>query len=479
MKFDLAADMSGETQNTYEYAAFLSYSTNPDYRLVRETEAFLEQFHTMLPRELRNSVSPLKVCMDGSDFSRTRSPYKVEPRSESPITTTIRQNLNKSQFLVVFCSSGGARSPWVNEEVAWFVRINGPARVLLVVSEGDDPLQNPEEVFPGAVLLNDIHKQPWYDFRAATQSKQSWQDWLFARNVGEIQNSKLRNFEDARVQLACHLNGSSAGDLLPLWRREQRQRQIKSRRRWTYALGCILSLLFILAIIIPEVRIEHAKNDLHRLGISVADNGRFMAHAFSVKNEAEEDLNLDEAASNLATLFRNGKMVTIDFSFSGIRSLLALQSLRSVETLKLEVNSFASLEPLQKLEHVKYLGLADNPYLTDASISSISHLHGLKALDLSNCPQISDECIPILSRMGIESLNLNKCSRITNASVPLLLKMPLRRLEIIGTEILIDVPMAREIAASKTLQELVCKPAPGDLQSKILKRVLKVPVSGL
>ena len=51
----------------YQYDAFLSYSTVPDYRLARRLESFLEGFHR-LDEDGGLGLRQLTVCRDASDF---------------------------------------------------------------------------------------------------------------------------------------------------------------------------------------------------------------------------------------------------------------------------------------------------------------------------------------------------------------------------------------------------------------------------
>jgi hypothetical protein len=57
----------------YEYQAFASYSTDPDYRLVKRTKGFLESFH-LVPTPDDLVLRKLAVCMDGIDFHLPRRP---------------------------------------------------------------------------------------------------------------------------------------------------------------------------------------------------------------------------------------------------------------------------------------------------------------------------------------------------------------------------------------------------------------------
>lgn len=59
---------AGERDRDFEFAAFISYTTDPDYRLARRVESFIEAFHTQT-RSSGLEIEPLQGCRDGSDFT--------------------------------------------------------------------------------------------------------------------------------------------------------------------------------------------------------------------------------------------------------------------------------------------------------------------------------------------------------------------------------------------------------------------------
>lgn len=198
---------------------FLSYSTEPDYDEARDLERFLESFYRgKLSASL--NLEPLNVCMDGSDFPLRRV-AGTSPNDQ--IDATIVDVLSRSDRMLVLCSPNAARSPWVDKEVAWFMEHRGPEAILLAVTEGEDPVNRPEEVFSPRIREKQLHQATWYDFRGRRTRK----------------GIKIRDYEDARVQLAAHLRGKSAGEVLPLWTREQ-ERQTRRRRTFIGVAATVL-----------------------------------------------------------------------------------------------------------------------------------------------------------------------------------------------------------------------------------------------
>ncbi len=195
-----------EQTQKYTYDLFISYSTDPDYSLVRKIESFLETFHKLkTPKEL--PLRPLNACVDGSDFSLQKIQKK---EGENAVATLIDDYLSRSDELLVLCSRNASKSPWVDQEIKWFLKHRGPEAIRLVVTEGKDPGAAPEEIFSPSIIESGLHTKPWYDFREA-KSKQA-SSWV-----------KVKNFDDERTRLAADLNGISAGEVQPIWYRQQRR----------------------------------------------------------------------------------------------------------------------------------------------------------------------------------------------------------------------------------------------------------------
>lgn len=217
----------------YDFDAFCSYSTAADYSLVRKVESFLESFHKLTSLE-KEHLRPLRVCVDGSDF-RLRA-------EEGEIPEILQDNLSRSRYLLLFASAGAAGSPWVDVEIAWFLKNRGRGAILVALTEGNDPTARPEEVFSPRMMDAGLHRKPWYDLRQARgRQAKGW--------------SKVREREDEQVRLAAHLNDRTAGEVLPLWFREQRRGQ---RWRLTLATAAIVVLL-IAAIVFYLQRQEVAR----------------------------------------------------------------------------------------------------------------------------------------------------------------------------------------------------------------------------
>lgn len=208
----------------YRYDLFISYSTDPDAALARDVERFLESFHHLkTPKEM--ALRALNVCRDGSDFSLARLRERAASE-QGAVTVLIEGYLKQSRQLLVICSDRARDSEWVNLEIRWFLEHRGAESIVLAVSEGVDPGVDAAVIFSPIVLAAALNGKPWYDFRAFRgRPSREWR--------------KVKLFEDEKVRLAADLNGMSAGEVLPVWFREQQ----RSKRRQLWAAGVAVSLI--------------------------------------------------------------------------------------------------------------------------------------------------------------------------------------------------------------------------------------------
>ena len=131
--------------NDYSFDVFISYATNPDYSLARKLESFLETFNN-LPTPENLSLTPLRICVDGSDFHTGTG-----SGAGSEVKSTIESYLAKSKELLVLCSRNARKSTWVDQEIRWFLANRGPNSIRVALTEGED-LSKLDEVFPQAIL---------------------------------------------------------------------------------------------------------------------------------------------------------------------------------------------------------------------------------------------------------------------------------------------------------------------------------------
>lgn len=133
--------------NDTRYKAFISYS-HRDERWAKWLQRSLERYR--VPRRLAG-----KTGAHGDVPSRLRPVFRdrEDLSSASDLTTRIKEELDRSEFLVVICSPNSAASRWVNEEIRYFREQGRADRILALVVNGD-PHEGSNEggCFPEALL---------------------------------------------------------------------------------------------------------------------------------------------------------------------------------------------------------------------------------------------------------------------------------------------------------------------------------------
>jgi WD40 repeat protein len=196
----------------YRYDLFISYSTDPSYRLVKELQSFLEGFHSIVqPGEV--PLAPLRVFVDESDLIQ---PGIDGAAGEAAVRQLLHQRLREARLLLVVCSNSARESPWVNEEITWFLRYRTAADIHVAVT-AQVSIEEIDTVVPPALLQAGVLNRPFFDFRGhgGDEVPSEW---------------RVRSFEEQRLALLAYLYGTSSATLAPLWRREAagRRREIQN-----------------------------------------------------------------------------------------------------------------------------------------------------------------------------------------------------------------------------------------------------------
>jgi hypothetical protein len=210
----------------FDFNLFISYSHASDYGLTGRIDSFLESFHKRVPAHARSRLSPLDVCVDGTDFKLPPGPAGGVVGRDVP--NVIVQHLARSRELLVLCSAAARLSPWVNREIDWFVENRGPEAIRLALTEGDDPLAVPEAFFAASLIERGLHRNISYDLRGF-------------RGRGARGWSRVADFDRELVRLAADLNGLAAGEIYPLWLVEERRRMRTRAVAATLAAGLVFA----------------------------------------------------------------------------------------------------------------------------------------------------------------------------------------------------------------------------------------------
>ena len=192
-------------ETSYRFHLFLSYTRTPNSQLAREVERFLESFHQVPAlRDRPDALPPLEVCIDSSDFSMP--PLSEEPAAtaERDVMSVVLRHLSESRELLLFCSERAARSPWVAQEVDWFLENRGPQAIRLALTEGDRPMAEPERYLPESLRRLRMENNIAYDLRGYDERRSA--HW-----------HQVADYKRELVRLAADLHQRSAGELYPAW----------------------------------------------------------------------------------------------------------------------------------------------------------------------------------------------------------------------------------------------------------------------
>lgn len=208
---------SAGTNGQWTFDAFISYSTAADYRTANQLESYFERFHRE-PGIEDHRFSPLRICLDGSDFtlprhglSRSKEAHGGNKRIEELIADYLQQS---AALLVLWPGLDGASNfmDWeLREFLAQNERNNWDRPVLIAVTRGKEPAANPESFFSLSQIEKGLHQNIFYDFRGLHPEHGTW--------------AKVRDFEKERFRLAIDLLNTreqlhlSSDDIFPAWKR--------------------------------------------------------------------------------------------------------------------------------------------------------------------------------------------------------------------------------------------------------------------
>lgn len=129
------------------YSAFISYN-HRDRKWAAWLHRELERYR--LPKALIGRESPIGPL-------ERRLPPVFQDREElaasTDLASSVREALKEAQSLIIICSTSGAQSRWVNEEVREFARLGRRERIqCLIVPEADGTARSGSDIFPPALL---------------------------------------------------------------------------------------------------------------------------------------------------------------------------------------------------------------------------------------------------------------------------------------------------------------------------------------
>ena len=176
------------------YSAFISYN-HRDRRWATWLHRELERYR--LPAALVGRASPW------GELERRLPPVfqdRAEMAASTSLADSVRQALEESHSLIVICSTAGAGSRWVDEEVRTFAGLGRADRIqCLIVPEADDPDGPPlpgNQLFPPAI--DELLGEPLAaDARRSGDGRKAALLKLIAGLIG-VRYDELRQREQAR-----------------------------------------------------------------------------------------------------------------------------------------------------------------------------------------------------------------------------------------------------------------------------------------
>ena len=130
-------------QETFKYFAFISYS-HQDQKIARKLQKRLQNYH--LPSALQQSHP---------DLPKNLKPIFIDEAYLLPDETlknAIQKNLEQSNYLLLICSPNSAKSPYVNDEVKFFIESGRLNRIIPIIVGGVPHSGGATECFPQAIL---------------------------------------------------------------------------------------------------------------------------------------------------------------------------------------------------------------------------------------------------------------------------------------------------------------------------------------
>lgn len=138
----------------FKYFAFISYS-HKDKKTAKKLQTWLEHYHL-----------PSKVIESHPDLPKKVSPVFIDEADlvarDGSLSESLKGYLNESQYLVLICSPSSAKSPYVNDEVDYFMNeLERGDRIIPLIVDGLPHAKDESiECFPPAILALDREHEP-------------------------------------------------------------------------------------------------------------------------------------------------------------------------------------------------------------------------------------------------------------------------------------------------------------------------------
>ena len=206
-------------EKEYKYTAFISYRhVEPDQSIARQVHQMIETFKA--PKEFyQNGKRPaFRVFRDREELAAR------------DLSTSIREALETSRYLIVICSKRTPLSEWCRKEIEIFKSLHGEERIIPVLIEGE-----PNEAFPESLKGNDSNNEDVAyeilaaDLRPEKVLKADFKGYAYLQDndrqsLKELTKESLSILKTEKYRIMAALLGCTFGDL------KQRDKERKNRR---------------------------------------------------------------------------------------------------------------------------------------------------------------------------------------------------------------------------------------------------------
>ncbi|HWH83149.1 MAG TPA: TIR domain-containing protein, partial [Burkholderiaceae bacterium] len=216
------------------YRVFISYSHRADAALAEALAATLTRFARpwWAPRAM-------KVFLD-----------KTSMASDDSLARSIQNGLARCEWLLLLACPESASSPWVQQEIAWWVANRPLARLVIAHTggtiawhgiDGDDFDWTATDALPAEPLRNRFAREPlWADLRAAAAAKR--------KRLGDA------DYRAGFLNVAARIHGVSKDALWNLERGEQRVRVV-------VAVAALLAIVAFVLVARNQRRISDERDE--------------------------------------------------------------------------------------------------------------------------------------------------------------------------------------------------------------------------
>lgn len=135
----------------FDYYAFISYN-HKDAKWARQ-----------LQRQLEHYRLPSALCREQPDLPKRITPVFLDSSdlvARSSLLESLRAKLDASNYLIVLCSPNSAASPWVNDEVEYFISTGRKDQIIPLIIDGEPHAAEPaRECYPPALANLSSHEE--------------------------------------------------------------------------------------------------------------------------------------------------------------------------------------------------------------------------------------------------------------------------------------------------------------------------------